>query len=138
MNARVERARSLLGAPYLHLGRDANGIDCVGLLMHVDQVDASQVPAYPPDPLNNELENALTSYYGQPLLVGVPTLDQLCPGDIVAMQYRGPTRHVGIVGVYQFPGCTFSLVHTDSMHGKVVEHRLDAKWLRRITRVYRT
>lgn len=136
---RVRRARVLLGVPYLHLGRSVQGLDCVGLLVYADAVPINEVPAnYPPNPLNSELENNLTRYYGEPVVDGVVTLADLQVGDIVAMQYRGPIRHVGIVGNYQFQDHQFSLIHTDSTHGRVVEHALDAKWLRRIRRVYRT
>lgn len=139
MNAaeRVARARTFLGAPYLHQGRDANGIDCVGLLAYADEVDVDLIPAYPQDPVNGELETALTAHYGAPLLVGIPTFADLRVGDVVAMQYAGPTRHVALVGDYALAAGHMSLIHTDAMVGRVVEHRLDAKWLRRITRVYR-
>lgn len=132
---RIERARELIGVPYLHLGRDFNGIDCVGLLVYADEVDLGVVPAYPRDPVNGELEHNLNAYYGEPLIDRTPLLDELAPGDVVALQYKGPIRHVGLVGDH--PAGGVSLIHTDANLGRVTEHRLDAKWLRRIKKVYR-
>lgn len=138
MSKRVQRARDMIGVPYLHLGRDRNGIDCVGLLAYADEVDLSIVPAYPENPLNNELETNLTRYYGMPEIEGHVELRDLMVGDIVAMHYKGPIRHVAIVGDYLGRSDKLSLIHTDSNLGRVTEHRLDAKWVRRIKRVYRT
>lgn len=57
------------------------------------------------------------------------------PGDAVAMAYGGPIRHCGLVADDIHGG--LSLIHTDSILGRVTEHPLDQKWLRRIRRVYR-
>jgi cell wall-associated NlpC family hydrolase len=46
------------------------------------------------------------------------------------MRFTGEPQHVGI-----YTGDT--LIHAYESVGKVVEHRMDDKWLRRIVRVYR-
>lgn len=134
MKERIERARAMLGVPFLHQGQNEKGIDCVGLLAHAMAFPFSRVPAYPRDPHQGKLEATLTELFGPPLITNPESADVLQPGDFVAMQYRGPVRHVGIVTDY--PGAV-GLIHTDSMVGEVTEHRLDEKWLRRIVYVWR-
>jgi hypothetical protein len=71
-------------------------------------------------------------------MVNVPFLHLgLRPGDAVAMAYGRPIRHVGIVAEHPAYPAYLSLIHTDSTLGRVTEHILDAKWLRRIRQVYR-
>lgn len=132
----AERARSMIGVPFLHQGRDRNGIDCVGFMAYVIDYPFAQIPAYPRDPLNSELETAMTAAFGPPLLLK-PTIDQLREGDLCAMQYRGPIRHVGIVLNHPTLPGQLSLIHTDAVRDAVTEHILDAKWLRRIEKVWR-
>lgn len=132
----AERARSLIDVPFLHQGRDKNGMDCVGLLAYAIQYPFEQIPAYPRDPYNRELERAMTAAFGDPILLK-PSIEDLREGDLAAMQYRGPIRHVGIVLNHPTIEGALSLIHTDAMTEKVIEHILDAKWLRRIEKVWR-
>lgn len=132
----AERARSLKDVPFLHQGRDRNGIDCIGLMAYAVQLPFEQIPPYPRDPHDGKLERAMCDVFGAPLLTK-PTIDQLREGDLAAMQYRGPVRHVGIVLNHPTIPGVLSLIHTDSMVGKVTEHVLDFKWVRRIEKVWR-
>ncbi|URA06809.1 tail protein [Xanthomonas phage Langgrundblatt2] len=132
----AKRARALKDVPFLHQGRSFDGIDCVGLLAYAIRYDFDKIPPYPRDPYNSELENAMTAAFGPPLLLK-PTIDQLQEGDLAAMQYRGPIRHVGIVLNHPTIPGALSLIHTDSMVERVTEHILDVKWLRRIEKVWR-
>lgn len=142
----IHRARALakLGVPFVHQGTTLAGIDCVGALAHIMEYDG-ELPAYPRDPVNGELDRYLTEVLGDPIMSFnklAPLTDYrlLQPCDILAMQYRGPTRHVAIVIPYinqrEFPG-GLAIVHTDSSIGRVVECILDNKMLRRITKVWR-
>ena len=135
----VDRAREMLDIPFLHQGRDRHGIDCIGLLAYACEYPTAQIPAYPRDPLRNQLEQHLDTVLGAPVLTSVGVgKSALQVGDIVAMAYTGATRHVGLVAQHpQYPG-ELSLIHTDSRLGRVTEHILDEKWLRRIRRVYRS
>lgn len=142
----IERARELVDAkvPFLHQGRDFSGIDCVGALVYAFQYEG-EIPAYPRDPVNGELEKSLEHVFGKPLMVidrfnPLTTANELQPKDIISIQYRGPIRHVAIVAEYpdqrNYPGAR-SMIHTDSNVEKVTEHILDRKWLRRIVKVWR-
>lgn len=140
----IERMRELEAAqvPFVHQGRSFSGIDCVGAIIYAFQY-AGDVPAYPRDPINGELERELTRVFGQPVLERpstlAPAIDmgllQAC--DVVSMQYKGPVRHVALVVPHVTIAGALSVVHTDAMRGRVVEHILDARWMRRIMKVWR-
>lgn len=133
----IARARELLGVPFLHLGRDSHGIDCVGLLAYAHQQPATALPAYPRDPYSGQLEAGLQAACGEPVALAPVPLAALQVGDVVAMAYGLPIRHVGLVATHPTLPGVLSLIHTDSTLGEVTEHILDAKWLRRIRKVYR-
>ena len=127
----IQVARALLGVPWRHQGRNPNiGIDCAGLLLLAFDVQ-SPTPTYGREPRNGLLEATMEGLLGTPL----PGADDLRPGDAVAMAYAGPIRHCGLIADDIHGG--LSLIHTDSILGRVTEHPLDEKWLRRIRRVYR-
>ena len=130
----VDAARRYLGVPFLHQGRDpAVGIDCIGLgvlALRDCGITVEDHTDYGRDPHDGLLEARVTAALGAPI-----PQDTMQPGDLVAIDYVGATRHLAIVGDYLYGG--LSLIHTDSMVGRVVEHRLDAKWERRIALVWR-
>lgn len=125
----LERARSLLGVPWRHQGRNPErGIDCAGLLIYAYEVD-EETPDYGREPNRGLMEATLERFLGKPIH------DPIEAGDVVAMAYTGSIRHCGMIGDHVDGG--LSLIHTDSILGRVTEHRLDDKWLRRIKLVYR-
>lgn len=137
------RAHALaeLRVPFVHQGRSTAGIDCVGVLCHSVGYTQPTVD-YPRDPINGELETQLEEILGPPVVEvsrsrPLTSCAGLQVGDIVSMQYAGPIRHVAIVVPHvSFPG-VLSIVHSEARIGAVVEHILDAKWLRRIVKVWR-
>lgn len=139
---RIRLAREWVEAqvPFHHLGRDENGADCIGLLVHCIGYPESKIPAYPRDPYRGKLEAELELALGPPVLtLGRDGADgaTLLPGDLVAMAYGAPVRHVGIVAQHPaYPG-HLSLIHTDLTVGRVTEHILDDLWLQRIRKVWR-
>lgn len=127
----VEIARSLIGVPWQHQGRNpVVGIDCAGLLILAFEV-RGDTPTYGRSPFAGLLERTLDRYLGAAL----PDNEPIQAGDAVAMAYAGPIRHCGLIGADAAGNLT--LIHTDSIVGCVTEHPLDAKWLRRVRRVYR-
>jgi len=134
----IERLRELVNAraPFLHQGRDSLGIDCVGALAYAFQYDGP-LPAYPRDPVNGELERELRQVFGAPIMERPVDVKALRALDILSMQYAGPTRHVAIVADHPTIPGQLSIIHTDSMVERMVEHILDFKWQRRIVRVWR-
>lgn len=139
----IERMRMLVEArtPFLHQGRDIDGIDCIGALAFALQYD-KEIPAYPRDPVNGELEKELQRVIGSPIIEvkkyePLTSTELLQPLDILAMQYRGPTRHVAMVVPHISIPDVLSVIHTDSILGRVTEHILDRKWIGRIVKVWR-
>lgn len=139
----IGRMRELVEAkvPFVHQGRSFAGIDCVGALVYAFGYDGP-IPAYPEDPINGELERELERVFGLPHLEVHPLRpltdgSLLQPGDILSMQYRGPIRHVALVVPHVNIEGQLSVAHTDAMLGRVTEHILDVKWLRRIVKVWR-
>lgn len=125
----VERARALLGVPWEHQGRNINiAIDCIGLLVYAFEIDAP-IPTYARNPTEGKLEAAMRDYFGPPVTDGIRV------GDVVVIAFGKTLRHVAIVGDDIYGG--LSLIHTDSIVKKVVEHPLDDKWNRRVTETYR-
>lgn len=128
-----QAARKYLGCAFKHQGRSREGMDCVGLVV-MSLADCGRqvadVTSYGRDPHNGLLERNLSATFGPAI-----SMDQMRPGDIVAIDFAGAVRHVAIIGVYEFGG--LSLIHTDESVGRVVEHRLDSKWLSRIKGIFR-
>lgn len=128
-----EAARGYLDTPFRHQGRSRSGLDCIGLLV-LALADCGRavddVTSYGANPYRGQLEANLLREFGPAI-----SKADAQPGDIVAIDFAGATRHVGVLGEYVHGG--LSLIHTDQDVGRVVEHRLDGKWARRITGVWR-
>jgi hypothetical protein len=115
-------------------------LDCVGLVVIAKDYPVDQVPTYPRDPYNNQLEQHMDAAMGAPVRTYGPqgaTLADLQPGDVLALAYKRHVRHVALVAQHPVHAGALSVIHTDSSLGEVTEHILDAKWLRRVRRVYR-
>lgn len=129
-------ARQFLGAPFLHQGRDpAIGIDCIGLIVCSFRAlgwpyDKHDLAGYSRRPHQGLLEARLQAAFGAPL----PAMAAQ-PGDVLAMRWSGPVRHVGVVG--EHPSGGLSIIHTSASIGRVVEHGLAGPWRRRVAGVYR-
>lgn len=124
----VDVAREYLGTPFVHQGRlKGVGIDCVGLLTCVAKElgltnhDCTTYSRYPDGvTLCRELEKCLVSV--REARLGRVVVFWIKRADL-------PT-HAGIL-------TDVGMIHTYQSVGKVVEHVLDAKWRRRITRFFR-
>lgn len=122
----LAHARGYLGTPWVHQGRSSAGLDCLGLAA----LTARAVRGYTWDITNyaaqatDETMLRLCAEHMDP----VP-LAQLAPGHVVVIRYQRQ-RHMAIVGDYPAHPGALSLIHASSVHGKVVEHRLDSRWQR--------
>lgn len=128
----VAEARRWIGTKWRHRGRNAFGIDCIGLVVHA--VAAGGIIMrdrrdYGREPWKDGLQRELDEHFG-------PAVSDMQVGDVVLMKWpnqAGPA-HVGIIGDYCNGG--LSLIHSYSMTS-VCEHGLDREWLSRIVGVYR-
>lgn len=131
--ALIAAARSYLGVPFRHQGRSARGLDCAGLvavsLVAIGR-EPADVTAYGREPLDQGLRAMCVANFGEPV-----SKDEMRPGDVPLMQFRGEPSHVGIVTAYPEGG--LALIHSYAQIRKVVEHRIDPEWLGFITEVFR-
>lgn len=124
----IAAARECLGTPFVHQGRlPGVAMDCAGVAVHV--MDRVGHKAQEPGAYGRTPNNALLEYWAdrQPFLTRAATPQA---GDILLLRFTGEPQHVAV-----FTG--ENIIHAYQSVGKVVEHRLDDKWRRRIVRVYR-
>lgn len=140
MNALVQQARTYLGTPYRHRGRNRRGIDCAGLpwccyadLGHV----LPDVKVYGREPHRDGLMAGLIHALGDPVWRGrKPSRDLLRVGDVVVSAFVAEPHHLAIVGDDRLYG--LSLIHSDgSAAKKVVEHGLSDYHLGQIVAIFR-
>lgn len=123
----VNTARAYLGAPWLHCGRNGDGLDCVGLLVAVarDTGLKHRDPApYARMPRGQALTDELS---GQFTRVMHPQ-----PADILVFAFDRARMVPQHVGIKTDTGFIHSV--TDK---EVVEVELDARWLNRLVDSYR-
>jgi NlpC/P60 family putative phage cell wall peptidase len=125
----VAVARQWLGTPFRHQGRQpGRGLDCVGLVVcaarHCGLADYD-VTDYPRLPQGD----ALAGHLRAAGLVAVDPRAAL-PGDVLLMRFTREAQHVALV-------TDGGILHAHEQVGRVVEHRLDESWRRRIVAVYR-
>lgn len=148
----VETARGWLGTKFHHQGRvkatkaHSGGCDCIGLIVGVtkdlemdsnifDPVTNRKLPLYkfdynnyPKLPDGNMLRNALANCLEE------ITLDEVNEGDVILFRFEDEPQHVGIVSKYKSGG--LGIIHCYASARKVVEHRLDETWLKRVVSSY--
>lgn len=125
----VERGRALVArrVPWAHQGiAEEFALDCV--LFLCDVLGVQYEARYSRDPHGLTLERELEARFGAP--VAEPRA-----GDVVSMRWGGDARHVALVADHPQGG--LSIIHASNSVGCVTEHRLDAKWRRRIVAAYR-
>jgi len=131
----VAKAREYVGTRFQHQGRlKGFACDCVGLpLMVGDElglVDRNgkafckfDNANYGPQPLDRFVHEE-----AQRRLIEKP-IDQMKPGDLITLRVPDTPCHVAIVSSLQGG---LGMIHAYVVTGRVVEHVLDKKWLKRI------
>lgn len=136
----ISAARGFIDVPYKHRGRSMRGVDCIGLVgcafLSIG-IGFQDRRIYSPAPNGEMLTQALTLHLGEPMWTrayGNPM--KLQPGDITLMQWHKHPNHIGLVTDYPLPN-QVALIHSYSEAQRVVEHRLDTPWPRRIVAAWR-
>ncbi|HEY0701276.1 MAG TPA: hypothetical protein VGD60_00770 [Candidatus Acidoferrales bacterium] len=146
----VNQARKYIGLPHRHQGRAHLGgknqaVDCVGLLVCAgedlgltDKNGAAILRTdnlnYGPQPTRNDVHVAC-----EQRLISKSLGDPIEPGDVITLlvKYRedepGVTCHVAIIS--ELNG-HLGMIHSFASLGRVVEHSLAPKWLRRIEGIF--
>lgn len=135
----LESARSFLGTPFRHQGRVKGvGVDCAGLVVQVAKETGYSdydYSGYGRQPDGRTLVTVMDAN-----LQSIAIAD-IRPGDVLVMRFDREPQHLGIVTDYGdhygiAPG-VLGLIHSYMDARKVVEHRLDDVWMRRVTHAYR-
>jgi cell wall-associated NlpC family hydrolase len=120
----IREARTWLGVPFRHQGRDRNGVDCIGLPIVILQ-NLGILPAgfeltnYSRFPHQNELEPRILEY--------CKSLKDVTPGCLVALSRHRTLAHVAIYTD------TDTIIHAfeRAPHASVIEHGFRGMWRRR-------
>lgn len=127
-------------AIYRHRGRTAARVDCIGVpllgLVAVGRTVHDR-RTYSPRPDGHTLREVLQAHLGDPLPKA-----EMRVGDIPLLYWHVSEgvplyTHVGVVTPLPYPGPGFCLLHAWADEGRVVEHRIDERWMGRVTEVYR-
>jgi cell wall-associated NlpC family hydrolase len=114
----IRRARSLAGSPFRPQGRDPQtGLDCVGLILRVFQIDATHVRRdyrLRGEHLS-ELDETLSNHFER-----VPAAMKAA-GDVLLCRVRQGQAHLAIE-------CGGSIIHADAKLRRVVERRGSCAW----------
>lgn len=134
----IVEARTWMGTPYLHQGRSrTSGVDCTGLQIVVaaqaglgdfDEESFRAYPRLPPQP------DSLPDLFRQKGMVEVDFGDAV-PGDVAMFWMTRPVAGVAWTCHTAFL-TDVGLLHTHQGIGRVVEHRIDRRWSRRLTYVF--
>lgn len=119
----VETARTWLGIPFAHQGRNRHGVDCIGFVAAVfDELgDDTFLRNLPPDYARAPRAELLEGLKKFAIQVEAPL-----PGDIVLIKWPA-AAHPSHVAIVTGP----TLVHCYQGAGRVVEHGFRAQWARR-------
>ncbi len=124
-------ARTCLGTAFHHQGRvPGTGLDCVGLVLWVGRTLAlidHEVTNYPRLPHPERL-------FAHARAAGLRRIprERATGGDIACLAFARDPQHVGLL-TEEARG----MIHACARVGRVIEHRLDAHWRRRIVACFR-
>lgn len=123
----ITAARTFMGVPFRHQGRNKLGVDCLGLVLlsaEMSGVKLQDLKGYARSPDGHTLK----SECGKQL---IPVkLRDIQDGDILLMSFRREPQHLAIK-------TNIGIIHSYQDSGGVVEHGLDDRWLKRIRGAYR-
>jgi cell wall-associated NlpC family hydrolase len=127
----VDQARGYLGVRWQHQGRNQHALDCAGLVVRVAKdlkLSDFDFIDYDRRPFANTMATVMSANCAE--LTG----HRLEPGMVALMRFDREPQHLGFIGDYKFGG--LSMIHAYAWSRKVVEHRLDDVWRRRIVALF--
>ena len=126
-DAVVREARTWVGVPFRHQGRDRTGVDCWGLptvvLRELGALpDGFGAADYPRRPVDAEGDRRIAHY--------CTTLPDALPGCLVALRLARTITHVALLTD------TDTMIHALEKHGQVIEHGFRGMWKTRYAASY--
>lgn len=131
----VKIFREYEGTPYINQGRLKNhGVDCLGLIMNVSKECGFEIGEdrkdYNSTPDGIEMSAELNKRFDQ------ISFDEIQDGDIILFRFLKNPQHLAFYFNHEgIDYMTHSYGETNTM--KVVSHRLDSVWKKRISAVFR-
>ena len=129
-------ARRWLGTPFQHQGRVlGTGVDCAGLVIGVARalgLSSYDATGYARQPDGHSLAAQCEAQMRR-----LPAAAPLQAGDVLLLRMGRDPQHLAFVAAVDEAGRPATLIHAYAEIGRCVEHRLDARWRRRILRAYR-
>lgn len=131
-------AMSMIGVPFLHMGRSERGVDCIGLLMLTAWAqgwEAIDNPHYGREPSRSNASFNLADYLRANL--GDAVTRPMQPNDVLLMRFQPhfAPSHLALVAPHSIAG-QLGVVHTYGEIGRVAFHRLCEPRLSQIVEVY--
>lgn len=113
---------TLIGIPWVHLGRGKQGLDCVGLLLEYAKIYGFKydTSAYPEIPVDDTMLREFQT--------NLREVDEIYTETILAFRVG---RFVAHCGISYYRNGELWLLHTDKSHGKSVTHPI-GRWENRI------
>ncbi len=123
----IEQTRSWVGVPWVHQGRNRNGVDCIGVLIvnaHHFGLTAFDTTDYGRVPIGQNLLHQCDQQ-----MTRKPTRDAI-PGDVLLMRLSRFPQHFALLsGEHR-------IIHARAEDGKVVETNIPETWWKRVVAVY--
>lgn len=139
----VDIARTWLGTPWMHQGGSKErGVDCEGFVENVfKEAGYIEVLGAVRNWRRREDGSLMLALLNEHLDLVNGSINEAQPGDILAFcdaDLRQPQipRHLGIYTGQRGDGVHYVIHVGNETHG-VVEHRMDARWLKRIHSIWR-
>ena len=124
----VSAARECLGTPFRHQGRRvSSGLDCAGVVIYVAHrlgISDFDTREYGRLPHEDKLKRHLTAH------MDVVPNGSWREGDVLLLAFEREPQHLAIAS-------DIGMIHSYSLIGRCVEHRMDDKWKARIRGAFR-
>lgn len=129
----MTEARTWTDTPWLHQGRLIGvGVDCVGLVLETARglgLTDMQVADYPRRP------DATLRKLCDEHLDAIP-LYEAREADVLLFAWNNSPVHMAIITGYDSETAVYTIIHAYAINRKVVEHRVDDRWLSAVACAY--